>query len=81
MDKTIQLVVVAMVAIIAALVLSFMLQDQTGGFGEFLDSQRSDANCSTIQTQVQNGMISEDEFSDKTEDLDTDCPLPDTESG
>lgn len=82
MDKAIQLVVVAMVAIIAALVLAFLLQDQTGSFSDFLNTQRGDASCSNAKTQYENGIINADEFQDRTEDLDIECerpPDPDSE--
>lgn len=51
MDKTIEIVVVAMVVLVAATVVLFLFQDQTDSFGSFLDSQQSGAQCQLLKTQ------------------------------
>jgi type II secretory pathway pseudopilin PulG len=51
MDKTIEIVVVAMVVLVAATVVLFLFQDQTDSFGSFLDSQQNGAQCQLLKTQ------------------------------
>lgn len=51
MDKTIELVVVAMVILVAATILLFLVQDRTDSFGGFLDNQQSSAQCDLLKAQ------------------------------
>lgn len=51
MDKTIEIVVVAMVILVAATILLFLFQDRTDSFGNFLDSQQSGAQCELLKAQ------------------------------
>ncbi|MFB6209806.1 MAG: hypothetical protein ABEJ56_06765 [Candidatus Nanohaloarchaea archaeon] len=43
MDKTIEIVVVAMIALVTALIVLFLVQGQTDSFGNFLDETKSNA--------------------------------------
>lgn len=54
MDKTIEIVVVAMVALLVAAILLFLVQDRATNFGNFLDSQESGAQCQLWKTQYEN---------------------------
>ncbi|MBY6293959.1 hypothetical protein GLU60_01065 [Nanohaloarchaea archaeon H01] len=60
MDKTIQLVVVAMVAISAALIILFLMQGQTDSFSGFLDSEQSNAKCELWVSTGQCGKVKSD---------------------
>jgi len=45
MDKTIEIVIVAMAILITATIVLFLVQDKTESFGGFLDNQKSGAQC------------------------------------
>ncbi|MFB6100342.1 MAG: hypothetical protein ABEK16_03640 [Candidatus Nanohalobium sp.] len=83
MDKTIQLVVVAMIAIIAAMVLAFMLQSETDSFSTFLGNQQEDASCSVKQTKYKNCMIDSANWQNckKPPESARDCAVSSSESG
>ncbi len=51
MDKTIEVVVVAMVILIAATILLFLVQDQTSSFDGFLSDKQSGAECELLKAQ------------------------------
>lgn len=53
MDKTIEIVVVAMVALIVATILLFLVQDRTENFSGFLNNQQTSAECDLWQSQYQ----------------------------
>ncbi len=59
MDKTIELVLVAMVTLITALVIVYMVQGEASGFGDFLDSQSGDAECQLAKEKVNNCLVEE----------------------
>lgn len=52
MDEAVQLIVVAVVALAAAMILIFMVRGQSGGFLDFANSQVSDAE-DTIEEEQQ----------------------------
>lgn len=60
MDKTIEIILVAVVAIVTASILLFLMQGEADSFGDFLDSQSSDAKCDLWKTQYKNQVCSED---------------------
>lgn len=51
MDKTIEVVIVAMVVLITATILLYLVQDSSESFGGFLDSQQNEAQCGLSKTQ------------------------------
>lgn len=51
MDKTIEVVIVAMVVLIAATIVLFLVQDQTSSFDGFLNNQQDNAQCGLSKTQ------------------------------
>lgn len=53
MDKTVEIIVVAMVALAAAMILIFMVRGQSSGFLDFANSQASNAECSVIDSSGQ----------------------------
>ena len=53
MDKTIEIIVVVMIALLVASILIFLVQDRTGNFGDFLDGQQDSAQCELWKTQYQ----------------------------
>jgi uncharacterized protein YxeA len=59
MDKTIEIIVVAMVAITAAMILVFMVQSESDGFLDFVDEQTSNAQDS-IENQQQDSDSEDD---------------------
>ncbi|MBC5792999.1 MAG: hypothetical protein H8Z69_03055 [Nanohaloarchaea archaeon] len=59
MDKTIELVLVAMVTLITALVIVYMVQGEASGFGDFLDGQESTAECDLAKEKVNNCLVDE----------------------
>lgn len=54
MDKTIEIVLVAVVAMIAALVVIFLLQGRADSFGGFLDDQQEGSQCEIWKAQYRN---------------------------
>lgn len=54
MDKTIEIVLVAVVAIVTASILLFMMQNRADSFGGFLDDQSQGAKCDLWKTQAKN---------------------------
>jgi len=50
-DKTIEIVVVAMVALMVATIVLFLVQDRTDSFGDFLGDQQDSAQCSLLKTR------------------------------
>jgi len=45
MDKTLEIIMVAVALVVAAVIVVSMLQERTGNIGEFADQQTSDSNC------------------------------------
>lgn len=54
MDKTLEIIMAATVLLLSAGVVMFMVSDQTGGFGNFLDNQTGGAECDLALTQYKN---------------------------
>jgi hypothetical protein len=50
-DKTLEIILVAVVLVVAAVILVGLLQGQAGGFGSFADNQTSSASCGVSQSQ------------------------------
>jgi len=51
MDKTLEIVMVAVALILAVVVVTSMMQSQSEGFGEFADNQTSSASCGVAKSQ------------------------------
>ena len=86
MDKTIEIVVVAMVVLVAATVVLFLFQDQTDGFGNFLDNQQSGAQCQLLKAQEKCGEFNDMSCSgscsgDGTSGSDSTAPPSNTDGG
>ena len=84
MDKTIEIVVVAMVVLVAATVVLFLFQDQTDGFGNFLDNQQSGAQCQLLKAQEKCGEFDDMSCSgscpgDGSGESDSEAPPPNIE--
>jgi len=60
MDKTIEIVVVAMVILLAATVLLFLFQDRADSFGGFLSDQQENAECKVLETRLKNSCNCQD---------------------
>lgn len=54
MDKTLEIIMAATVLLLSAGVVMFMVSDQTGGFGNFLDNQTGGAECDLAETKYRN---------------------------
>lgn len=75
MDKTIEVVVVAMVVLVAATVVLFLFQDQTDSFGDFLGNQQSGAQCELWSTQLKNSDCNDEGLREKLDGNDA-CEIP-----
>jgi len=62
MDKTIEVLVVAVIAVITSVVVIALLTGQTGTFEDFLGGQSEGAECQLAQTQYENGEITSSEI-------------------
>ncbi len=51
MDKTLEIILVAVVLVVAAVILVGLLQGQAGSFGKFADNQTSTASCGISHSQ------------------------------
>lgn len=56
MEKTIEILLVATVVLMTAVVVIFMLQGRVGGFDDFLQNQNEDAQCSIGETKFSNAV-------------------------
>lgn len=54
MEKTIEILLVATVVLMTAVVVIFMLQGRVGSFDDFLQGQSEDAQCSIGETKFKN---------------------------
>jgi len=72
-DKTIEIVVVAMVALIVATIMLFLVQDRTENFSGFLDNQQSNAQCELWKTQYKNSGCNNPDLESSIEDEDNGC--------
>jgi len=53
MDKTVEILIVAVIAVIAATIIVVLLTGQTDSFGDFLTGSSEDAECRMLQTQYE----------------------------
>ena len=60
MDKTIEIIVVAAITMIAAAVIAFLLQSETSGFSGFLGNQSDQASCGLKKTRYKHSLTCED---------------------
>lgn len=51
MDKTVEIVLVVMVALVTASVLLFMMTQRAGGFGEFAQGETTSSKCKLWEVQ------------------------------
>lgn len=65
MDKTIEIVVVAMVTLLVASILLFIVQDRTTSYSDFLGNQQEGAQCELWKTQGKCEKMSEESCSDE----------------
>lgn len=72
MDKTIEVLLVAMIAVIAAVIIVAMMTGQTDEFSGFLDTERQGAECSLAQTQIENCRAEPEDYSDLDCEFDMD---------
>lgn len=59
MDKTMELILVAMVLMVSAVIIIAMANNQIGGFGETIDGQREDVN-DDLEDELDNVDYSDD---------------------
>lgn len=52
MDKTIEIIVVAMVALVTGLVILYLANGQADGFGTFADNQQQNAQCDYYEERI-----------------------------
>ncbi|MFB6241984.1 MAG: hypothetical protein ABEJ36_04230 [Candidatus Nanosalina sp.] len=52
MDKTLEVILVAVVLVVAAVIVVGLLQGRAGTFGTFADNQTSSANCGLAESQL-----------------------------
>lgn len=52
MDKTVEVIVVAMVTLVAGLIGLYLASGQADGFGSFADSQQKNAECSYYEERL-----------------------------
>lgn len=71
MDKVLELVVAAMVLLIIASALLLLINENTSGFGEQMNSYQDSAKCQVAKTQHKNSFSCEDGISkgDRTDQL------------
>lgn len=70
MDKTIEILVVAMIALLVASILLFLVQDRTTSYSDFLGSQQDGAQCELWKSKGQCDKMSEESCS---QDLIDEC--------
>lgn len=51
MDKTIEIVVVAMVTLLVAVIVLFLVQDRSTSFSNFLGGQQNNAECTMLESR------------------------------
>jgi len=68
MDKTVEILVVAVIAVIAATIIVVLLTGQTDSFGDFLTGSSEDAECRMLQTQYESTNPEDDETRSQLED-------------
>jgi len=79
MDKTIEIVVVAMIALLVASILLFLVQDRTTSYSDFLGSQQEGAQCKLWKTQYKDSGCEDQDLEDKLSE--NSCETPTCSSG
>lgn len=81
MEKTIEILLVATVVLMTAVIVIFMLQGRVGGFNDFLQNQSDDAKCSIGETRYSNAVDCENtEETSEASDIKDSYPQCDTSS-
>lgn len=70
MEKTIEILLVATVVLMTAVVVIFMLQGRIGSFDDFLEGQSQEAKCSIGETKYKNAAECENGQAQNTQELD-----------
>lgn len=61
MDKTLEIIMVAMTLIVAAVVVTSMLQSESQEFGDFSSDRRDDSSCGIAEVRYRNALQCPDE--------------------
>jgi hypothetical protein len=69
MDKTLEIVLVAVVLVVAAVIVVGLLQGQAGGFGSFADNQTNTASCGVAKSQFCSSLDSSGNPTDRSENI------------
>lgn len=69
MDKTLEVILVAVVLVVAAVILVGLLQGQAGSFGTFADNQTNTASCGISQTQFCGALDSSGSVTPRAQDI------------
>ena len=56
MDKTLEIIMVAMTLIVAAVVVTSMLQSESQEFGDFSQDRRDDSSCGIAEVRYRNSL-------------------------
>ena len=56
MDKTLEIIMVAMTLIVAAVVVTSMLQSESQEFGDFSENRRDDSSCGIAEVRYRNSL-------------------------
>lgn len=56
MDKTLEIVMVAVALVVAVVIVTGILQGRAGTFGNFADSQTNSSSCSIATSQFENAV-------------------------
>jgi hypothetical protein len=76
MDKTMEVVVVAMIALASGVILLFMTQGQSDSFEGFLEGQNQQANCNVIKSQARLACPNKAQVENKLGEASQACNLP-----
>jgi hypothetical protein len=78
MDKTLEVILVATVLVVAAVILVGLLQGQAGSFGGFAENQTNTASCGVAKSQFCSSLDSSGDPTSRSEDIydnkDGQCP-------
>ncbi len=75
MDKTIWLIMVAVVAVVVAVFVLFMVQGQTNSFTEFISGESETAQCDLWKSRINNCEAVQSDAPQDLQDSDS-CTLP-----
>lgn len=74
MDKTLEIVIVAAILLMAAAIVGFLVSDKAGGIGGWADNSTSNANCDLMKTDYRNNYCSDETAgSDLLDRIDSKC--------